>query len=176
MQASGGLVIGCLASEAAPHRMHIRAALAAAMPEEDAGAAWVVEWGVRAMSLGRKKGGASYANEAHHILARYHAGVNVRDMGPGSLVAMADSRFTRFTTAEINAAKTQDNLREFDAILAHHVEEMDKQTESIRGADPACPECRGNNVRHTGSKQIRSSDEPMTEFWSCLSCHNKWRT
>lgn len=38
-----------------------------------------------------------------------------------------------------------------------------------------CFACGGNEVCTTEA-QTRSADEPMTTFYECLKCHNKWRS
>lgn len=37
-----------------------------------------------------------------------------------------------------------------------------------------CKKCHGNNI-HVREAQTRSSDEPMTQFFTCLDCKLKWR-
>lgn len=37
-----------------------------------------------------------------------------------------------------------------------------------------CPKCKSENV-NAFSKQIRSGDEAMTIFYTCIDCKNKWR-
>jgi DNA-directed RNA polymerase subunit M/transcription elongation factor TFIIS len=37
-----------------------------------------------------------------------------------------------------------------------------------------CPKCHSENV-NAFSKQVRSGDEAMTIFYTCLDCKNKWR-
>lgn len=37
-----------------------------------------------------------------------------------------------------------------------------------------CSKCGSENVNAT-SKQVRSGDEAMTVFYTCLDCKNKWR-
>lgn len=181
MQSSGGLLLGAAtAITPSSHRLHIRSCIGDAMPPGYRGAAFVMEWGLRAISQTRKRPKAAtdttmYCNEAHHLLSRYEAGGKVKSVPPGTLLTMTDQRFTRYTRAEINSARTQENLQAFEEAVKMHLEAMEKQTEGIKGADPNCPACRSSKVVHTGSKQIRSSDEPMTEFYACKACGEKWR-
>lgn len=37
-----------------------------------------------------------------------------------------------------------------------------------------CGKCKGNRV-HYYQRQLRSSDEPMTTFATCVACNNKWK-
>jgi transcription elongation factor S-II len=37
-----------------------------------------------------------------------------------------------------------------------------------------CRKCNGNNI-HVREAQTRSSDEPMTQFFTCLDCKLKWK-
>ena len=38
-----------------------------------------------------------------------------------------------------------------------------------------CFKCKEKNV-YVKTKQTRSADEPETIFYTCLTCHNKWKT
>ena len=38
-----------------------------------------------------------------------------------------------------------------------------------------CKACRGYKTTYY-SIQTRSADEPMTHFWTCLNCNNRWKT
>lgn len=40
--------------------------------------------------------------------------------------------------------------------------------------DIECPEC-GNNKARYFSKQMRSGDEPETQFYKCTKCKHQWR-
>ncbi len=183
MQGSGGLQLGVTTqADLAGHRLLTRARLGKILePTEFAGREWVVEWGIRALSLSRKKGkintdATMYCRDVHHTFSRYLAGVNVLTVPPGTVIAMTDSRFQRFTNAAIKATETQKAIATFTDIVDVHEAEMAKVTESIRGADPPCPSCRSGDVVHTGSEQLRSADEPMTEFWKCKHCDHRWQT
>lgn len=49
--------------------------------------------------------------------------------------------------------------------------------ESLAGADTTekiCPRC-GHNKAYWVQVQIRSADEPMTEFYRCCQCDHQWR-
>ena len=37
-----------------------------------------------------------------------------------------------------------------------------------------CPKCKGNKTTYY-SVQLRSADEPMTNFITCLDCKNRWK-
>jgi len=37
-----------------------------------------------------------------------------------------------------------------------------------------CRKCKSQNLNNW-EKQTRSADEPMTQFFECLDCGNKWR-
>ena len=37
-----------------------------------------------------------------------------------------------------------------------------------------CGRCKGQNLNNW-EKQTRAADEPMTQFFQCLDCDNKWR-
>ena len=183
MQGSGGLQLGiCTQPDLAGHRLVIRKRLSDTLEgTEFEGKAWVLEWGIRALSLTRKRGkintdATMYCRDAHHTLSRYSAGVDVDIMPPGTVIAMTDSRFQRFTAAAIKATKTQEAIATFQDVVEQHEKDMARVTESIKGADPPCPSCRGVDVVHTGSEQLRSADEPMTEFWMCKGCSHRWRT
>ena len=37
-----------------------------------------------------------------------------------------------------------------------------------------CPKCKSAKVNNH-EKQTRSADEPMTQFFECVNCGNRWR-
>lgn len=43
----------------------------------------------------------------------------------------------------------------------------------IEEAEVQCKRCSGSSVV-TVSKQVRSADEPMTNFYVCIDCNNRW--
>lgn len=56
-----------------------------------------------------------------------------------------------------------------DAFKQAKVVTMVKNTVGIK-----CKRCGSDNV-NVESKQVRSADEAMTKFYTCLDCGNKWR-
>lgn len=64
------------------------------------------------------------------------------------------------------------DLREripIDAFKQKNIVTMVKNTVGIK-----CKQCGSDNV-YVESKQVRSADEAMTKFYTCLNCGNKWR-
>lgn len=64
------------------------------------------------------------------------------------------------------------DLRErisLDAFKQDKIVTMIKNTVNIK-----CKSCGSDNV-FVESKQVRSADEAMTKFYTCLNCGNKWR-
>lgn len=64
------------------------------------------------------------------------------------------------------------DLREripISAFLQEKIVTMIKNTVGIK-----CKQCGSDNV-YVESKQVRSADEAMTKFYTCLNCGNKWR-
>lgn len=64
------------------------------------------------------------------------------------------------------------DLRErisIDAFKQDKIVTMIKNTVNIK-----CKACGSDNV-FVESKQVRSADEAMTKFYTCLNCGNKWR-
>ena len=117
-----------------------------------------------------------YYREALHTLSRYECGPPLDEMSHGVRMTMSDTRFQRFTPAATQRAREQEAVFAFNAAVKKDLDEIGTSTAHIRGADPTCPECKSGNVVHTGSQQLRSSDEPMTEFWKCSDCNKRWRT
>lgn len=56
-----------------------------------------------------------------------------------------------------------------DAFKQKKIITMIKNTVGIK-----CKQCGSDNV-YVESKQVRSADEAMTKFYTCLNCGNKWR-
>lgn len=56
-----------------------------------------------------------------------------------------------------------------DAFKQARIITMVKNTVGIK-----CKKCGSDNV-YVESKQVRSADEAMTKFYTCLNCGNKWR-
>ena len=56
-----------------------------------------------------------------------------------------------------------------DAFKQDKIVTMIKNTVGIK-----CKQCGSDNV-YVESKQVRSADEAMTKFYTCLNCGNKWR-
>lgn len=56
-----------------------------------------------------------------------------------------------------------------DAFKQDKIVTMVKNTVGIK-----CKQCGSDNV-YVESKQVRSADEAMTKFYTCLNCGNKWR-
>lgn len=56
------------------------------------------------------------------------------------------------------------NIFKIDAINVHV-----KNTVNVK-----CKTCGSDNV-FVESRQVRSADEAMTKFYTCLNCGNKWR-
>ncbi len=46
--------------------------------------------------------------------------------------------------------------------------------ENVNQIDALCPKCAHNRAYYR-QLQIRSADEPMTTFVTCLNCGNHWR-
>lgn len=159
------------------HRAVVRAALSKHVPPQKA---WAVEWGIRAISLARRKVARSatptsvYCKEAFDSLARFECGVRVEKIPPGTVIAMAASRFHKHTEGAISATRTQENLHAFRREVEAQGKEMDKRTANIKDADPPCPECRSNDVLNYKSEQRRSADEPATVFYRCMKCGKEW--
>lgn len=64
------------------------------------------------------------------------------------------------------------DLRErisIDSFKQDKIDTMIKNTVNIK-----CKACGSDNV-FVESKQVRSADEAMTKFYTCLNCGNKWR-
>lgn len=64
------------------------------------------------------------------------------------------------------------DLREkipIDAFKQDKIVTMIKNTVGIK-----CKQCGSDNV-YVESRQVRSADEAMTKFYTCLNCGNKWR-
>lgn len=56
-----------------------------------------------------------------------------------------------------------------DAFKQDKIVTMIKNTVGIK-----CKQCGSDNV-YVESRQVRSADEAMTKFYTCLNCGNKWR-
>lgn len=63
-------------------------------------------------------------------------------------------------------------LRERIPIDAFKQEKLVTQVKNTVGIK--CKQCGSENV-YVESKQVRSADEAMTKFYTCLNCGNKWR-
>ena len=61
------------------------------------------------------------------------------------------------------------------ARIAHEVTEARKPVQlEANCSTENCRKCHGKNI-HVREAQTRSSDEPMTQFFTCLDCKMKWK-
>jgi DNA-directed RNA polymerase subunit M/transcription elongation factor TFIIS len=67
---------------------------------------------------------------------------------------------------EINAAR-------MDMVISNDSNYLQKRQHVVDG-EFTCPKCKSRKVRNN-PKQIRSGDEPMTNFLSCVTCGNSWK-
>ncbi len=55
------------------------------------------------------------------------------------------------------------------------VREVKESVESIHSiVDAECPKCKHNRA-YFWTKQMRSSDEPESQFFKCVKCKHTWR-
>ncbi len=54
------------------------------------------------------------------------------------------------------------------------VVDEDQSDESLPIVEEECPEC-GNDEARYWTKQMRSGDEPATQFYKCTECKHTWR-
>lgn len=96
---------------------------------------------------------------------------------PSNLVRMStdDLATSEQRMQRLRASKEDFDSRRSDYMQLHRDEILrENGIDPSKGGEFTCRKCNGNKTTHSAF-QLRSSDEPMTLFVSCLTCGNRWK-
>ena len=96
---------------------------------------------------------------------------------PSKLVCMStdDLATSEQRMQRLRASKDDLDSRRSDYMQLHRDEILrENGIDPSKGGEFTCRKCNGNKTTHSAF-QLRSSDEPMTLFVSCLTCGNRWK-
>lgn len=78
----------------------------------------------------------------------------------------------KMTSEELYPERKEKELEELQK--EQEIKESFKQMQMSRNSIYTCGRCKKNKVEHY-QRQVRSSDEPMTVFCTCLTCGYRWK-
>ena len=107
---------------------------------------------------------AQFADEIHEILRR--ALKDNPELRKNSASELAKLYSAKLFSAAWKTETDRANQRK----LYEHGQELELKKEN----GELCPNCGKNLAKMTAMQQLRGSDEPMTQFWQCFGCNQKW--